>query len=113
MKYLAKTTIQIKGRDWSFYLLSDRVFNKLHNPEEEGNAAMTVANKYEVHFAKSDWNLVNIRHELGHVFYAMAEVTSSNLAPDQVEETMCSIIGANLPDICLISDRIAECFFNH
>lgn len=113
MKYLAKTVQVIKGREWTFYLLSDKVFDKLHNPEGESNNAMTLPPKYEVHFPKSSWNIIDIRHELGHCFFAMTETMSSNLDVEQVEETFCSIIGNNLPEIQLISDRIAECFFNH
>lgn len=113
MKSLASITLQIKGRDWKFLLLTDRAFDKLHNPEGEQNAAMTIPTRYEVHFSKSHWDLVNVRHELMHCFYAMAEVNSSDLSPEQVEETMCSIVGQNYAEIGLIADRIAECFFNH
>lgn len=113
MKHIAKITLSVKGRNWTFLLLTDRAFDKLHNPDGEQNAAMTMTSKYEVHFCKNHWDLTNIRHELTHCFYAMAEVNSSDLSPEQVEETMCSIIGQNYAEIGLISDRIAECFFNH
>jgi hypothetical protein len=112
MKYIVKTTQTVKGREWSFYLLSDRVFDKLHNADGEENAAMTLPPKYEVHFSKSSWSMIDIRHELGHVFFIMTGTNSSNLDVAQVEETMCSIIGADLQEIALIGDRIAECFFN-
>lgn len=112
LKPIVQITLKVKGRDWKFMLLTDKAFNKVHNPNDENNAAMTLPTKYEVHFSKSDWNIIDIRHELGHVFYAMAEVASSNLSPDQVEETMCSIIGQNYHEIGLLSDRVAECFFN-
>lgn len=113
MKPLASIVLKIKGRNWTFLLLTDRAFNKLHNPEGESNAAMTLFTKYEVHFAKTDWSLVDIRHELGHCYYAMSQVGSSELTPSQVEETMCSIFGAHGPEMSLIADRIAECFFNY
>ena len=114
MKSVTSITILVKGREWKFSLLSDRVFDKLHNsePENDQNGAMTLPPKYEVHFPKSSWNIIDIRHELGHVFYTMADVGSSNLTPDQVEETMCTIIGQNHAEIGLIADRVAECFFN-
>lgn len=113
MKSLASIVIPIKGRNWTFYLLTDRAFDKLHNLNEEQNAAMTVPTSYSVHFAKNHWDLVSILHELGHVYYTMAEVNSSNLTPEQVEETMCSIIGANYQEIGLVAHRVAECFFNY
>jgi hypothetical protein len=113
MKPLASINVSIKGRDWKVSLLTDRAFDKLHNPDGESNAAMTMAAQYEVHFSKNHWDIVNIRHELMHCFYAMAEVNSTDLTPLQVEETMCSIVGQNYAEIGLIADRIAECFFNY
>lgn len=114
MKPLASIILLIKGREWTFKLFSDRAFNKLHNIEgNENNAAMTIPTMYEVHFAKSDWCMVDIRHELGHVLYAMTQTASASHDPDQVEETMCEIIGQNAPEIILWSDRIAERFFNY
>lgn len=113
MKHLSSITLKVKGRNWRFILLTDRAFNKIHNPNNEANAAMTCPSQYEVHFCKSHWNLVNIRHELSHCFYYMAGVNSTDLTPLQVEETMCEIIAVNYHDIGLISDRVAEAFFNY
>lgn len=113
MKPLANITLKIKGRDWKFLLLTDKTFDKIHNPNGEENAAMTLPNRFEVHFAKSCWSLVDIRHELTHCFYAMSDVNSSDLTPSQVEETMCSIFGTHGPEMLVIADRIAECFFNY
>lgn len=113
MKPLASTTIKIKGREWKFLLLTDRQFDKIHNPEGQLNNAMTISSRYEVHFPKSSWNIVDIRHELSHCFYTMSSVNSSELTPLQVEETMCSIFGAHGPEMMLIADRVAECFFNY
>ena len=117
MKILAQIDIKIKGRKWKFLLFTDRAFDKLHNSNEDesenGNAAMTVVSKYEVHFPKSEWNIVDIRHELTHCFYAMAGVNSSELTVKQVEETLCEIVGKDGPEMMLIADRVAECFFNY
>lgn len=113
MKPLASIQQKVKGRNWNFILLTDRAFDKLHNPDGEQNAAMTLGPKYEIHFSKTEWCLVDIRHEIMHAFYAMAEVNSSALTPAQVEETMCEIVGVNYHEIGLISDRVAECFFNY
>lgn len=113
MKHLAVADIKVKGRLWKFILMTDRAFDKLHNANGGQNAAMTISTKYEVHFPKSCWDIVNIRHELGHVFYTMSSVNSSDLTPLQVEETMCSIFGSHGPEMMLIADRVAECFFNY
>jgi hypothetical protein len=107
---MKEITLNIKGRDWKFKLLSDAKFNKLHNGDGGDRPGVTMPPNYEVHFRKSDWTLIDIRHELGHVLYHMSLTTSSDLTPDQVEETMCSIIGYHVPDIIVWSDRIAEKF---
>jgi hypothetical protein len=114
MKLKKTITLSIKGRDWVFTLLTDRAFDKLHNTDESNetvNTAMTLPNKYEVHFRKSDWCLVDIRHELGHVLFAMDHNNAAGLTPGQVEEIMCEIIARNHPDIGMWTDRIAEKFF--
>lgn len=113
IKPLKSISLNIKGRDWSFMLLSDKQFDRLHNSEDEGGrSGITLPISYECHFRKSDWTIVDIRHELGHILYEMSLTTSSNLTPDQVEETMCSIIGTHSPEIILWSDRVAERFFS-
>lgn len=113
MKPLASITINIKGRDWTFKLLSDRVFNKQHNPEDEGNAAMTLQSKYEVHFRKSDWSPNAIKHEIGHVLHFASLVGSSDLSAEDSVELMCEIIGEHTEEILLWSNRITERFLNH
>jgi hypothetical protein len=109
---LKELTIEIHGRPWKFVLMPDRRFDRLHNPENEGNVAMTVPNQYEVHFRKSDWCVRDIRHELGHVLMAMAPTVSAGLDPIQVEETMCDIYSDNYSIIGFWTDRIAEKFFD-
>lgn len=114
MKSLKSVTISIKGTDWKFLLLSDKQFDKLHNssgnPEEDNNVAMTMGGKTEVHFRNSDLDPITIRHELGHVLYRASLVGSSGLTSDQVEETMCEIIGHHVPDMVVWSDRILNVF---
>jgi len=104
-------TLNIKGRDWSFHLLTDRRFDKLHNEDGAVRAAVTMPNQYTAHFKKSDWCIKDIRHELGHVLYSMTLTSTSDLTPDQVEETMCEIIAEHSPEIILWADMIAEKFF--
>jgi len=108
---MASITISIKGRDWNFILLTDRRFDKLHNEDGGSRAGMTSPNQYECHFRKSDWCISDIRHELGHALFHMSLTGSSDLTPDQTEETMCEIIAHHTPEIMLWSDRVAEKFF--
>jgi hypothetical protein len=114
MKCLTQITIQIKGRGWTFKLFSDRNFDKLHNPNgDENNAGMTVFSQYEVHFPKSEWGLVELRHEIGHILKFMSNTHSAELDAFQVEENMCDIIGAHGPEICFWAEQVAEKFLNH
>lgn len=113
MKHLAVSIKNVKGREWHFKLLADKTFDKIHNLEDEGNTGMTISSKYEVHFKKSEWDMVAIRHELGHVYFHMSGTVTADLTPLQVEETMCEIIGHNGPEIVMIADSISECFLNY
>lgn len=110
-----RIVLDIKGRTWTFILMTDKAFDKLHNsnenPEENNNGAMTLPTVYEVHFRKTDWTLILIRHELGHVLYQMGLNGSTNHTPAQVEEAMCTIIGYHNAEIDLWADRICERFF--
>jgi hypothetical protein len=105
-------TLPIKGRDWQFVLLPDKTFDKLHNADGGGRAGVTMPNQYIVHFRKSDWCMVDIRHELGHVLKHMTHTGSVELSVDDMEELMCEIMASNYNEIGLWADRIAERFFN-
>lgn len=115
MKKEVKIVIPIKGRNWSFILLTDKAFDKLHNSNEDtvynNNAAMTMPTTFEAHFRKGNWCIKDIRHELGHVLYSMSLVNSANHSSDQVEETMCEIIAEHCSEIIFWSDLIADRFF--
>jgi hypothetical protein len=108
---MASVVLNIKGRDWTFQLITDKRFDKLHNQEDQGRAAVTMPNQYEVHFRKSDWCIKDIRHELGHVLYEMSGTGTADPDSEQVEEIMCEIIAEYTPEIILWSDRISEKFF--
>lgn len=109
-KYKTSITIPIKGRDWQFALIPDKTFDKLHNSQGEGAVAMTNVGNYEVHFRKSDWDLITIRHELLHVLFAAGLSGSAELTPAQVQEVCAEIVGHHTSDIVLWTDRIAEKF---
>lgn len=114
MKHLASITRNIKGREWTFKLLSDRVFDKIHNPEgTEGNTGMTIFSRYEVHFSKSEWDLIDLRHEISHIYFFMSNTGSADLSALQTEETMCEIFGTHGLEMCLLADNVAECFLNY
>jgi len=108
---MAEAVVNIKGRDWKFILMPDRLFDKLHNAGGEQNVAMTNGGSYEVHFRKSDWDVITVRHELGHILYNSSLTGSAENQPDQVEEIFCEIIGHHWAEIGVWTDRITEKFF--
>lgn len=103
--------LEIKGRSWEFSLVPDKTFDKLHNPEGEGNTAMTMVNQYKTDFRKSDWCLVDIIHELGHVIYSLSPTRSANLTTNDVEEVMCDIYSTDYFIIGHWAGLISEKFF--
>lgn len=112
MKSLATITINIKGRDWSFHLLTDRVFDKLHNPEDEDAIAMTIPHQYTVHFRRSDWTPRSSLHEIGHILHFASLVGSSDLSAADSVELMCEIIAEHNEELTLWSSRITDRFLN-
>lgn len=110
-----RINLNIKGRDWTFRLLTDKNFDKLHNnyEKEEDNCsvAMTLPTHYEVHFRKTNWCVKDIRHELGHVLYSMSLTHTASHTAGQVEETFCEIIADHCAEIVFWSDLIADRFF--
>lgn len=114
MKPLATITIDIKGRPWQFLLFSDKAFNKKHNAAgESDNAAMTMQSLYEVHFRKSDWSAIAIKHEIGHILHFATLSSSSELTADQTVETMCEIIGEHAEEIVFWAARVTDRFLQH
>ena len=113
MKCLTSITLNIKGRDWKFSLCSDKVFNKIYNPDDEGNAAMTIQGTKEVHFRKSDWSGIAIKHEIGHILHFSTLSSSSELTADQTVEIMCELIGEHAEEIVLWASQVTERFLNH
>ena len=108
---MSSIVINVKGRDWTCILMTDKRFDKVHNSSGESAAvAMTMTTTYECHFRKSDWDLVAIRHELLHVLYNMGLSSSAELTPEQVQEVCAEIVAHHTPDIVLWTDRICERF---
>lgn len=113
MKPLTSISLDIKGRSWCFKLFTDRAFNKLHNPDDEGNAAMTIPGTREVHFRKSDFSGIAIKHEIGHILHFSTLSSSSELTADQTVEIMCELIGEHAEEIILWASQVIERFLNH
>jgi hypothetical protein len=115
MKHLTSIDISIKGRNWTFKLISDKIFDKIHNsdPSDNQNAGMTIFSTYEVHFPKSEWDIVDIRHEILHIYKYMCNTGSTALDVDQVEELLCEIFGNNGLEMCMYADHVAERFLNY
>lgn len=110
MKTIVDVIIPIRGRDWKFCLLSDKQFDKMHNPDGAHRTAMTVPDKHEVHFRKTDLMLKDIKHELGHVHKHMTGTNSAELTVENLEELFCEIIADYSLEINLVAERILERF---
>jgi hypothetical protein len=109
---MADVTIDIKGRPWKFVLLPDKRYDKLYNEDpEDMSAAITLPGIYEVHFRKSDWDIVTIRHEIMHVLYNASLVSSADLKIHDVQEICAEIVGQHASEIVVWSDRVAQRFF--
>lgn len=113
MKSVAQIIVTVKGRDWKFLLLTDRVFDKAHNSEDEGTIANTIEDKREVHFRKTDFTPKAVKHELAHVLHFESLVGSSELSPADSIELMCEIVGEHCEEIILWSNKITEYFLTH
>ena len=113
MKSLASITLDIKGRPWTFKLFTDKVYNKAYCTDDEESLATTLEDKYEVHFRKTGWSPITIKHELGHVLHFSSLVGSTSLTADDSIELMCDIIGAHCEEISFWSNRITERFLIH
>lgn len=107
---MSSIVIPIKGRNWTFTLMPDKRFDRLHNPDDDGNIAMTVPSTYEVHFRKSDWSPADTRHELLHVLYSMSLVGSTDLSNTDVQEICAEIVGEHLVEMLFWTDQITERF---
>jgi len=108
---MSSITLNIKGRDWRFLLLTDRRYDKLHNPDpEQASQGVTIPTTYEVHFRKSSWDVVTIRHELFHVLFNMSLLSSTDLTTDNLQEISAEIVAHHAIEIILWADRITECF---
>lgn len=103
--------IEIKGRPWTFILMNDKKFDRLHNQDDGNRTGVTLPHQYEVHFKKSEWTIIDIRHEIGHILFHMSRNDTADLTAAQVEETMCQLIGHDAPEIVMWADRVAERFF--
>lgn len=107
---MGSITIDIKGRTWTFALIADKRFDKLYNSEGSNAVAMTLSATYTVHFRKSDWDAVAIKHELLHVLFNMSLTGSADLTPLDVEEVCAEIVGHHSEEIILWASRITERF---
>lgn len=107
---MSQITLDIKGRPWTFVLMTDRRYDRLYNLEEDTSSAITLPTIYEVHFRRSNWDLVTIRHELLHVLYNMSLVSSTDMSNEDVQEICAEIVAHHAIEIVLWADRIAEKF---
>jgi hypothetical protein len=108
MRYNEVITLNIKGRNWHFVLLGDRVFDKRFPCEEENEEtqAITVPDENSIYLKKSRFTLPTIRHEIFHILVFSSLIESSSLDRDQMEELGAEITAEHSPEIVLWAEQV-------
>jgi hypothetical protein len=90
MAHEVKSTILVKGNDWTVYLTGPEDYAKING---EDSAAMTWTTQRQIYFRTDEINIDVVRHELFHAYFAESHIESANLTAIQAEEVGCSIFG--------------------
>lgn len=89
------------GDEWNVYLIEDddNVIT------EENAAALTKFEERELYFRKSHYNLITVKHEIGHVYFSSLYLEDTNSIPiADIEEIVCTLISYKAEQI--VSDAI-------
>ena len=108
MKLNQHISLNIKGRDWYFILLSDKVFDKRFPPEQDGDETCAVAEPKEsaVYLKKSLLTIPTIRHEIFHILVFSSLIESSSLDRLQMEELGAEIMGEHALEVCIWAEKV-------
>ena len=103
LNILKSITLDVRGESWRFHLLSDRAYTKRF---KAGSEALCDLELKEVWFKKTHFGHGVIAHELMHILFDQASVSSSSLDAYQVEELACEIIARSFLEIPYIVSQI-------
>ena len=99
-------TIKIMGTKWTVRLLTRAVYLQTHGMGFEHSSGITDANTKEIHLVEDDFDIVKVRHELFHAYWAETLVNDLDLTTLQAEECGAAIVGAHLVRINSQARRI-------
>jgi hypothetical protein len=99
-------TVNIKGTDWRFNLLSQTQYNKKYNDDTCGT---TDPDSFIVDFNKPRFDFSSVIHELEHCFVFSSHVDSMDIDKHDMEELCCEINGAHITEILHLGIRIYDC----
>jgi hypothetical protein len=77
--------VSIKGDDWNIYLIAEDD----NDTVEEGDIAVTKFSDREIYFKGT--SILDIKHEVFHVYFGYCYVETANLTQGQVEEISCEL----------------------
>ena len=99
--------ITILGKKWKFREVSTPTFLKKEPPSLDSTAFVDF-HKRTVWFRPGQADLINIRHELWHIFFESTHTESAGLSPEQVEETSASMFASKVEVMVYLSNQIYE-----
>lgn len=107
MKSNPNITLNIKGRNWHFIVLTDKMFDKkFTSSEDDETHAVTEPKENTVYFKKSLLTIPTIRHELFHVLIYSSLIESSSLDRLQMEELGAEIMGEHASEVVLWAETV-------
>jgi len=109
---MAKTTVKIKGKDWTVKLLTPKMFDKEAAKYGAYNAAAftTLDGSRTILFQKGSMTPGTIRHEILHSIIYEAPVKSADLSAMQVEEMICEIMDSDYLEYISVVEQILVAF---
>ncbi len=103
-----KSEIAIKGRIWTFEVVSEKAYDSRH-PEKKGTPAVCCfPNRIVDIRANYPITAENMRHEILHCFVFETNTESTTNDADDREEICASIIGEYYFDLGILSEKIVR-----
>lgn len=98
-------SVKIKDVEWTVYSQSNSAYIRQHGND---SGAITYTQDREVYFNKNSFLTDYVRHELMHMYVSSANVVSSSLTADQMEELICELYGEHGPEMDKLVDKIVN-----
>ena len=99
----------IKDKQWTFSLLTDKKYEKMHGDDSDG---ITYTDQRHVYFRKTGLNIRIVLHELFHTYVSMSLTESMEVDRVGQEELSCEIFAEHGLDMLNLALEI-DTFFRH